>query len=289
MNWGETYVVQCPICQVPAALHISHRWSTVAEDGKTLLDLVRCDGQNCFELREAQSYLYDIVCRWQRLPAVTEAPQSEPVELARFELPWESAPVSTLPATHHAIEFLRGRGFDPDQVFDGWDVRYCERDWDVRPPVIDRLVIPVYQESTGDEPGLFLAGWQARLLDPEPSQWPKYVNPHGMKKNRMLYNLPTATRTSGPVVLAEGTTDVWRIGLHAVAAFGKTLSQHQRLLIRQKFVGRPIVIMLDADAIEAARKIRQQLQAERSLDGGDSRVVIALLPPGARSGGLHGH
>ncbi len=99
---------------------------------------------------------------------------------------------------------------------------------------------------------LVTAGWQARCIGETTDQAPKYLFPRGFQKSKLLYGLPHALRTQGPVVLCEGPTDVWRYGPGAMATFGLHLSRDQRLLLIHHFAGRPIVILPDVGAVEKA-------------------------------------
>jgi DNA primase len=84
-----------------------------------------------------------------------------------------------------------------------------------------------------------------------------------MQKSHLLYGLPQALGTTGPVYLCEGPTDVWRVGPGAVAILGHDLSEHQKMLAMHYFAGRPIVILPDQDAIDAAREIQRRRQPGR--------------------------
>jgi len=99
-----------------------------------------------------------------------------------------------------------------------------------------------------------------------------------MKKSRLLYGLPQAVRTTGPVVIVEGPTDVWRLGGNAVGLFGKDMSRGHQDLIARYFRGRPIVLFLDRDAREQANKLRRQLR--KAGLGADRPIVIAAPPLG---------
>jgi DNA primase len=110
---------------------------------------------------------------------------------------------------------------------------------------------------------------------------PKYYTANGMKKSHALYGLHRVS-AEGPVVIVEGPTDVWRVGENAVALFGKTASREQIHLIQTHFAGRPLVVMLDADAGMDANLIVERLYSCRhgSLFKTDwSPVVRAFLPP----------
>lgn len=79
--------------------------------------------------------------------------------------------------------------------------------------------------------------------------------------------------TTGPVVIVEGPTDVWRLGPGAVALFGKDMSLPQQALLDQHLPGRHVVVMLDRDVQDNATNLRSTL-----LNRGVT--VLAGLPDG---------
>jgi DNA primase len=83
----------------------------------------------------------------------------------------------------------------------------------------------------------------------------------------MLYNFDNAVQQPF-VVICEGVTDVWRIGLEAVALFGKTLSPTQAQLICAHW--KTVIILLDGDALDAAREIAAR------LSGVSSKLIVPL-------------
>ena len=103
-----------------------------------------------------------------------------------------------------------------------------------------------------------------------------------MQKSELLYGL-TLAQNAMQVYVVEGPADAWRVGPGAVALFGKDLSQTQKLLLVHHFAGRRIVVMLDQDAHEEARKIQHDLRLARGPSGGE--VLLATLPPGRKDPG----
>ena len=99
-----------------------------------------------------------------------------------------------------------------------------------------------------------------------------------MPKASMLYGLPQALAATGPVLVCEGPTDVWRAGPGAVALLGKSLSLAQQHLLVRHFVGRPIVVLLDRVEVDAASKVASSLRIARSALQGDNRVVVGQVP-----------
>jgi hypothetical protein len=203
-------------------------------------------------------------------------------------------PLPELPNDHAAIQYLCRRRFDPLRLAKCWGVYYVHdnseqsgQEHTIRPHFhTGRLVYPVYALSipldgvnSPATDNIRLAGWQARALQDELGDGvPKYLTAAGMKKSELLYGLPNALMTTGPVVIVEGVTDVWRLRTNAVALFGKTISAAQTSLVLQHCAGRPIVVLLDQDAAENARRVAQQIRSHRQAIGDNAPVAIATLP-----------
>jgi len=291
--YGETYRVSCPFCSdTRHRLSICHRWGVNDEETHDdMLHLATCFNESCLSTREAQKDLHAIVFpngMYGRLiappsqfvsPIVTPPPP--PVDI---ELP-ECVPLSRLPKSHPAIRYLRDRGYGARELSEKWEVGFCESNPSERPWFYDpRIVIPIMKPRLNPfEPGisseLELAGWQARTIATETDR-PKYLTAYGMKKTRLLYGLPDAKHSEGPVVLMEGVTDVWRYGSGAMALLGKTISQPQIDLIRRHLNGRSIIVLLDGDASDAAVTIRNSILDDRRQRREHAPCRIAKLPEG---------
>ncbi len=167
---------------------------------------------------------------------------------------------------------LTERGFDRQSLQQTWDVSFCDWCMACRPAATSRIVIPVYRpahlfSAPSAEQPLVLGGWQARLVpgfEVLGGSDAKYLSAAGMQKSELLYGLHLAINAMRPIYVVEGPADAWRVGLGAVALFGKDLSQTQKLLLVHHFVGRRIVVMLDQDAQEEARKIQHDLRLARA-------------------------
>lgn len=296
---GETYVVSCPFCSdTRGRLYVCHRWAVRDEKtGDDMLHLARCFNEGCLATREAQKELHALVFprgkygRTMEVRLKPQAPTTEPLVPIQIVLP-EGTPLTELPKEHPAIEYLRRRKFAPERLARQWGVYFCEenrerpgQDQQARPHFYQpRIVYPVYalpvlglSDEAGPTSTLRLAGWQARTIDDD-SEAPKYFTACGMRRNELLYGLPQAIRTEGPIVVVEGVTDVWRFRANAVALFGKTISPVQCGLFLRHFAGRPIVVLLDRDAAEDARRVCQKIRSSRATSGEDAPVVFARLP-----------
>jgi hypothetical protein len=304
---GETYYVNCPFCNdTRKRLGISYHWSVWDEEtDDNMLHLAHCFNENCISTREIQKKLHALVypdgTYGQTMTVrLSSSPPSLPAAPRRFLLP-EGTLLSELPDDHSAIKYLQRRKFDPKRLAKRWGVRYCQaniiepgRASRCRPYFQDkRLVYPIFAPSLAIDPervtacrAVRLAGWQARALtDRLARNVPKYFSAAGMKKSELLYGLPAALVADGPLVVVEGVTDVWRVGPGAVALFGKTISPAQVKLILRHCPGRPLVVLLDADATDNARRVCQQIRSGRLVAGDNTPVDIGKLPTGRKDPG----
>jgi hypothetical protein len=287
INAGEYYCVSCCYCtDTRQRLWINHRWGVYdPKTGDNNLHLAICYNENCLNSRARQRDLQlrlmipgPMRVRPKRTNDTTPPPKT-------FTLPEGIVPVNQLGDGHPAAAYLRGRGFDLNELASRYQVCYCEYE-PTEPPLLRRIVIPIYRprmlvtaKGASLDQGNVLAGWIARTIGADE---PKYLACTGMAKSYLLYNLSAAKSSTGPVVVCEGPTDVWRIGSNAVALLGKSLSTVQRDLIVRHFAGRPIVIMLDSDARAEAHDIQGKLAAVRVSQPGDKRVLVAQLPAGGK-------
>jgi DNA polymerase I-like protein with 3'-5' exonuclease and polymerase domains len=298
IDGGEHYYVNCPFCHdIRRRLSFSHLWGTIDErTGQMLSHLVCCFNENCIADRLRQKRLYSMLFplgrRLQRLATNGAQPSpanNTPVPTATITLPANCTPLRDLPAGHPARVYLEQRGFDIDELSTCWHVCYCEGDESAKPKFWKRIIIPLYDSNaTGSAKGACppdgrLMGWQARAIRPVTTT--KYLTSAGTRKSCLLYGLTKVTDGTGPIVLAEGPTDVWRLGHDAVAILGKKPSPQQRQLLLEIAEGRPIVIALDSDAATEARRVREQLSSDRQQIGDSAPVVLLMLPDGCEDVG----
>lgn len=185
------------------------------------------------------------------------------------------------PGAQEAVSYLQSRGFSAQDILRSYKVFHCYDGSGCDPDPSNRLLIPlhrVYRSITG-RIATENAGWMARSYFPGPSAY-KYLFARGTRKSQLLYGLAQAIHTKGPVVIAEGPTDVWRLGCNGVALLGKSMSAEQQALIRRYFGGRPLVVLLDRDAGAEAKRTVQLLLAERRRERDSPPVVQAVLPIG---------
>jgi DNA primase len=161
-------------------------------------------------------------------------------------------PVHEIPKNTQAYAYMASRKFDLHELSEMWGVVYAHM-YPVRIGGTDyswlagRIFIPC-----GD-------GWQARALDD--SSRCKYYSQAGWKKSREVYNQVEA-RKFPFVLVAEGVTDVWRIGFPGVALFGKAASPQQLRVLRSNWT--TIGLLLDPDAADdnmrSAAKLKTNLE-----------------------------
>ena len=290
---GEQYVISCPFCfDDRFRLYISYQYGVLdPATGQRNYGLWCCHNEKCHQIETNRLMLRSrlavpISQRYAQHVAIVPAEQT-PQPPQEIILPEGLTPIAELPATDPAAAYLTSRGFDLQYLQQTWDVSFC--DWCIacRPAATRRIVIPVYRPAhlfaapgTGQE--LVLRGWQARLVPGHEvlgGSDAKYLSAAGMQKSELLYGLHLAISAMREIYVVEGPADAWRVGPGAVALFGKDLSQTQKLLLVHHFIGRRIVVMLDQDAQEEARKIQQDLRLAREQG---SEVLIATLPPGRK-------
>jgi hypothetical protein len=288
---GEYYKVNCPFCgDTTKRLYINHMFAVVGEDRDDHLYLAHCFNEGCIDTRDVQKELYELIYpfgygrRVQQAELTLLVPRSkvEPAEVAHVRLP-AMLPLSG-PLSHQACEYLTARGFDPLVIEAHWGVGYCLISPNSEPRIYSRLVIPIHaiRETicAGGSDLVYLAGWQAREIVEVDRPSPKYLSMKGMRKSCLLYGLPQAIESDGPVVVVEGVTDVWRLGTNGVAAFGKVLHPSQIALIIRHFAGRPLVVFFDADAHDDAVVTAHQIRVKRREWGDSSPVVLATPQDG---------
>ena len=290
---GEYYRVSCPFCAMKKCwdtrfrLWINHEWALVDErTQRRNLHLAYCFNEQCLQESDRRRELYNLVypvgqSRHARPLPTAPIVKAAPAQAILF--PPECVRLDYLGLDHPASQYLIARGFDPHALARQWGVCYCSASMVAVPTIRHRIVVPIVRPSPfsmpGGPPGIF-AGWQARTVND--ADQPKYLTAQGLRKSEIFYGLPSAVHSTGPIVIVEGVTDVWRLGTNAIAPLGRTLSLAQEQVLRGYFPGRPIVLMLDADAEDQARKACASLRRARTAAAGDNRVVVAQLPPGRK-------
>lgn len=274
---GEYYAVDCPFCNdARGRLWINHRWGVFDPQTKTCNRwLAHCYNENCLSEEANRRQLCDWIAGaggFGLSALITAAVESPGAPQAPIPLPDDFVRIDQLGSNHPSVQYLASRSFDAKGLAADWNIGYSRLA--CRWSRTGRLVIPVYR-GTGASAELY--GWQARAI--EAGDDPKYYTAQGMKKSQILYGLHRCHGT-GPVVICEGPTDVWRVGPNAVALLGKSISAEQVSLIHQHLAGRALVLLLDGDAHEDALQIRDRLTQRRRMSllrPDPAPVVVATL------------
>lgn len=234
---GERYCVNDPDCNdTRYRLWFSYLYNTYDNvTASKLSHLIWCyncerDFKDFYELE-----LSPLTSRFSNsvnfVPEVSE--YEEPPEIL---LPSNLVSLSDLPENHRARNYLAGRNFDPDTLTKFWCVKFCENSDTYT--ANNRLVFPMLVNGK-------LLGWQARTVIKD--VMPKMYSARGMLRNSIVYNIDMAC-DKHVCIITEGPLSAIRVGDHAVALLGKTMSDNQLRLIGNKFRNKHVVIMTDPDA-----------------------------------------
>lgn len=195
--------------------------------------------------------------------------------------------LDTLFPDHPAVLYVQSRGFNPEYLAMSFGVGYFEGGGN---PSLKqkRLIIPVRHLGID-------VGWIARIIPGHTQNTfgsvpnrvaqepPKYINAKGFHKSSFLYNLDIAMNYD-VIVVAEGPTDVWRIGPWGVALMGKSMSDSQcDLLCRTAGVRGSWVVLLGDAPTERDDSVRSWTNNYRKLIGSYScsgQVRLHMLDQG---------
>ena len=288
---GEEYHICCPFCgDQRFRLYLSYLYGrTLQENGHT----VRFGGGLAWCFNET-TCLDDVATRrqlYRRLmsPDVAQmhVSQSEEEENPPPALPLPPRniiPLDQLPPRHKAVRYVQERGYDARELSLHFGVGYCPYEREM-PLAENRLFIPVYNRENA------LVGGQCRLLYTPTGSFPrKYWNLPRSRFADTLYNIRLAWGAP-TVVVVEGATDVWRVGVHGVGILKGVISSKQEQLLLERWA--EIVVIPDADipknelekrAQRAKReKLEARLQCWRSAHP-EKRIYLVDLPEGKDPG-----
>lgn len=276
IDYGETYRVNCPFCakrgdaDTRHRLWISHAYGSEVKSQRRW-NLATCFHNNCLQEPWARDELRNMISTARYMSADPNGLNcvSDVTSFALMtyhELPGSCIRISELDIKHKANQFLLSRGLDPYKADKDFEIYYCF-DSEKFPQAIDKIVFPVI--FNGER-----VGWQCRYLGTPPDKKvPKYFTAPGWSIKSFIYNYDRAIEQDY-IVIVEGILDVLKVGIKAVALFGKTASARQIKLLSD--LGKPIVIFLDPDAREDAVK----LEAELSKTNQVFNVLDADRDPG---------
>lgn len=276
---GEYYRVNCLFCDdTRHRLWVNHMFGQPDANGQPMRFLVVCYNEDCLADPNKWKDFCDTIFGFRNLHhrqsaidlgfTVTEGASVDPM-LTDVDMPGDCPPITSLYPQHKAWQYMVGERNYAPAVLDHYRVCYCRKVSNPRwSTMLDRIVFPIFMRGK-------LVGWQGRYVGK--ANWqvtPKYYGLPGMRKRFMLYNYDNA-RDQPYVVVTEGPTDVHSIGDTAVALLGKNLSQYQINLLVSTWEGKPIILMLDADAIEENRAAVTDLE-----NMGTNPIIQVDLPDG---------
>ena len=106
-------------------------------------------------------------------------------------------------------------------------------------------------------------GWVARDWTNKAEK--RYLYPRGMRRGLLLYNREALeVETDVPCLVVEGVFDALRYLPDAVACLGKPGESHVEMLLEAR---RPIVVVLDGDAVDESWQLAARLRAEERATG----------------------
>jgi hypothetical protein len=293
VDHGEYYRVNCPYCHdTRRRLWVNHLWGTLDPvTGEPLRHLAICYNADCLKDHFCEFQDAIIAPIWRDMREASESmPLTSPsvhdpeaLPLAPVPLPGEVVLIDRMPADHHAVRYLRDRGFDLAELARSWGVGFCLTA--AGRGAAQRIFVPFMYKGQR-------VGWQGR--------WPgdnykaleidKYYTLKGFRKSRVLYGFDRAQRVPY-VIVVEGVTDAWAVGDGAVALAGKTISEPQHdLLATWAQADGLCVLMLDAGAWTTEQPEPERAQArraallERLTTTFAGRFVEVTLEPGRDPG-----
>lgn len=274
---GEYYRVNCPFCDdTRHRLWVNHMYGQTDGNGRPMYFLATCYNEQCMDdfdnRRRFQNAIFGFRNANHRHHAAFALNQGEwidPTQLAKVEPPGQMIPMSHLARSmpdHAAVKYLVHDRRYSLHTLNHYDIGYCT--YAPRyPEAAGRVIFPIRMREE-------FVGWQARYIGT--ADWrvvPKYYGMPGMRKRLMLYNYDHAKHMPF-VVLVEGCTDVHSVGDPSVALLGKSISMYQMTLILSTWHGKPIVLLLDPDALEETRSAVADLRQNGAV------VVEIILPEG---------
>jgi hypothetical protein len=271
--WGESYHVNCFGCgDRRLRLYISHRFGTEDISGKRLFNLLKCHNEDCQKnpgfVEELLHRLYVLDLRDDILLSSTIENTVEKIERQDIKIPGDVVFIKdNLESVKHCfpeiINYLSRGGQDPYKLAEMFFLGVLVKPLEQYHYLNRGLFIPILSENNE------IKGWQVRTFFPRKHFW----SSRGIKNNIFCY-WPTI-KNKKTIVLCEGVSDVMSVAVYdGVALFGKSISYKQMEIINN-FPCEKVLILLDGDALEDARKLALQLKLNLN-----KKIVIGKLPPG---------
>lgn len=276
-SWGECYRINCPRCgDTKGHLYFCYLAGArvKVKSSKQIIkfsdSLCVCHRRHCNRedpkfkdwLNSLKLYELPILDLSENGIKTSTAPLGVCIE-TEDELPNPTYPLLSDYTPGYVRDWLfYERHYDPALLQNDYGVGYCPEGAEfikkdtINGPCVarflqERIVVPVIQ-------GRSLVGWQARKIGSNCGTV-KYLTSPNLSKSKVLYNLDTALLYN-VVILVEGVFDVWRLGPQAVALFGTSISEIQKMQLKAIFgCNGGCLIFLDSDANQKAYSLAVDL------------------------------
>lgn len=178
-------------------------------------------------------------------------------------------PIGTTKMTKLHKDYLESRNFDPDRLEEIFQLQGTGHLGDYK----FRIIAPIYHEEV-------LVSYQGRdITDKSKLRYKTCAIENEVRHHKYcLYALDSVQGSS--ILIVEGITDVWRLGIGAVATFGIKFTLEQAKLLT-KFKRRFIAFDPEPQAIAQAEKLAHLT----STMGGES-ILVELYEEGLDPGDL---
>jgi hypothetical protein len=163
-------------------------------------------------------------------------------------------------------DYLRRRGYKPDELQRLWEIRGI----DALGGVLSwRVFIPVHYRGR-------IVSWTTRSIDDQHSHRYRAARPEqeSIDHRTLLYGLDYCRHS---IVVCEGPTDVWRIGPGAVCTFGTGFSRAQVCAMAEF----PIRVVCFDSAPDAQKRARELCDLLEVYPGETYNVVLESKDPGS--------
>jgi hypothetical protein len=234
--------LQCPHCG-------SNKWHLGFRISDGRANCYACGPKRPIEVLAAASGLSirDVREAWQALEfSVSEMPLDTETPLRRLVSP---EPLRPLRSVHR--KYLKGRGFDLDELGSVWGVDKCVGPYSETFGARNNVFIPIYERTQ-------MVSWTSRSVTE--SRFKYYsagIDQESKPHKSLLYGIDKVEGRS--VIVVEGPTDVWKVGPGAVGTFGLEILDSQ---VRKLCHFDRVVICLDnsTTAQSAADNLADRLE-----------------------------
>lgn len=204
-------------------------------------------------------------------PLELEAHQRQPEKRGKVKLPPGVGPMQE---PHR--RYLKGRGFDPDELERLWGLQGIgvarRLPWRLFVPVHDAVQSSMYQPA--------IASWTTRSISMSQRDGFRWLSARpdeeAVPLKTMLYGESLCRHAA---IVVEGPSDAWRVGPGAVATFGLAATRQQVLRLT-RFPIRVVAFDHEPKAQRAAERLCWLLEG---FPGTTMRVELGAADPGCAS------